>query len=88
MLTLCQRTDNDMDILVKVPYNKVDFFMELVTSLKFKAEPTSKPNAKSFTPEQQEWIDGLKESLEQVELHQQGKIKLKSFDQLLDELQD
>ena len=77
-----------MDIVVNVPDNKVKFFMELVQNLKFKAEPAAKPNAKTFTPEQQEWIDGLKEALEQVELHQQGKIKLKSFDQLLDELQD
>ena len=77
-----------MDILVKVPDNKVEFFMELIQNLKFKAEPTVKTRKKPFTPEQQEWIDDLKESLEQVELHQQGKIKLKSFDQLLDELQD
>ncbi|WP_020607536.1 hypothetical protein [Spirosoma spitsbergense] len=60
--------------------------MELVKSLKFRAEPTNTAKAKSFTPEQQEWIDGLKESLEQVELHQQGKIKLKSAQELLDEL--
>lgn len=77
-----------MDILVKVPDNKVEFFMKLVQNLKLKAEPSVQPKSKSFTPEQQEWIDGLKESLEQVELHHQGKIKLKSFDQLLDELQD
>ncbi|RAI76303.1 hypothetical protein HMF3257_22835 [Spirosoma telluris] len=56
----------DMDILVSVPDNKVEFFMELVQNLKFKAEPTSKPKKKSFTPEQQEWINDLKESLEQV----------------------
>ncbi|MVM39791.1 hypothetical protein GO730_22890 [Spirosoma sp. HMF3257] len=55
-----------MDILVSVPDNKVEFFMELVQNLKFKAEPTSKPKKKSFTPEQQEWINDLKESLEQV----------------------
>jgi len=77
-----------MDILVKVPDNKVEFFMELVQNLKFKAEPSVKARTKSFTPEQQEWINDLKESLEEVELHQQGKIKLKSFDQLLDKLQD
>ncbi len=75
-----------MDILVKVPDNKVDFFMELVQSLKFKAEPTGKSKANAFTPEQQEWIDDLKESLEQVELHQQGKITLKSGRELLNEL--
>ncbi|QDK83379.1 hypothetical protein EXU85_34155 [Spirosoma sp. KCTC 42546] len=75
-----------MDILVKVPDNKVEFFMELVQNLKFKAEPRVKSKAKSFTPEQQEWINDLKESLEEVELHQQGKIKLKSARELLDEL--
>ncbi|WP_461102518.1 hypothetical protein [Spirosoma koreense] len=77
-----------MDILVRVPDNKVDFFLELVHNLKFKAEPSDRPNKSPFTLEQQEWIDDLKQSLEQVELHQEGKIKLKSFDQLLDELQD
>lgn len=71
---------------MKVPDSKVDFFMELVQNLKFKAEPTAKAAQKSLTPEQQEWIDGLKESLEQVELHQQGKITLKSADELLKEL--
>jgi len=61
-----------MDILVKVPDNKVEFFMELVQNLKFKAEPRVK--AKSFTLEQQEWINDLKESLEEVELHNRGKL--------------
>lgn len=76
-----------MEIVVNVPDNKVEFFMELVQNLKFKAEPKI-PTKSQLTPEQQQWVDDLKESLKQVELHQQGKIKLKSFDQLLDELQD
>jgi hypothetical protein len=46
------------------------------------------PDSKEFTSEEREWIDGLKEALEQVELHQQGKIQLKSADQLLKELQE
>lgn len=75
-----------MDILVKVPDNKVEFFMELLQNLKFKAEPSVTPKTKSFTPEQREWINDLKESLGEVELHQQGKIKLKSARELLDEL--
>ena len=41
-----------MDILVKVPDNKVEFFMELVQDLTFKVEPTSKPTTKLFVPEQ------------------------------------
>lgn len=72
---------------MKVPEGKVDFFLELVRNLKFKAEP-KQPAKKEFTAEEREWIDGLKEALEQVELHQQGKIQLKSLDQLLRELQE
>jgi hypothetical protein len=74
-----------MDVLVKVPDNKLDFFMELVKNLKFKAEPKTE-TPRQFTPEEREWIDGLKESLQEVELHQQGKIKLKSARELLNEL--
>lgn len=39
-----------MDILVSVPDNKVEFFMELVQNLKFKAEPTSKPKKNHLRP--------------------------------------
>lgn len=74
-----------MEIVVKVPDNKVEFFMELVQNLKFKAEPKTQAK-RQLTPEQQEWVDDLKESLKQVELHQQGKIKLKSARELLDEI--
>lgn len=37
-------------------------------------------------PTRQEILDSIKEGLEQVKLHQQGKIKLKTAQQLLDEL--
>lgn len=74
-----------MEIIVKVPDNKVKFFMELVNNLKFKVEVKSEAQP-TLTPEQQEWVDDLKEALHQVELHQQGKIKLKSARELLDEL--
>jgi hypothetical protein len=74
-----------MEFIVNVPENKADFFLELVKNLKFKVE--QKATIKEpLTTEQQEWVDDLKESLRQVELHQQGKIKLKSARQLLDEL--
>lgn len=76
-----------MEVIVQLPDNKLDFFMELVRNLNFKAEP-KQADKPSFTPEEREWIDGLKEALNEVELHQQGKIKLKSLDQLINELQD
>jgi hypothetical protein len=74
-----------MEFIVNVPENKADFFLELARNLKFKVEqkPTTR---KPLTAEQQEWVDDLKESLHQVELHQQGKIRLKTARQLLDEL--
>jgi hypothetical protein len=50
-----------------------------------KAEIVAQPKRK-FTAEQQEFIDDLKKALVQVELHQQGKIKLQSAQELLAEL--
>ena len=50
-----------------------------------KVEIISQPKRK-FTAEQQEFIDGLKQALIEVELHQQGKIKLQSAQDLLAEL--
>lgn len=39
-----------------------------------------------WTPEQQVMYDDLKEAFEQMELHRQGKIKLKTADELYQEL--
>jgi len=65
-------------------------FMKLVKALPFhiKAKPVPQPKPKQYTPEQQEWIDDFREALHEVELHQQGKIKLKTADELLDELRN
>ncbi len=43
--------------------------------------PTDTP-----TPSKEDILNSIKEGLEQVKLHQQGKIKLKTAQQLLDEL--
>lgn len=74
-----------MELVIELPDNKVEFFVEMVKNLPFKATIKT---PRSFTTEEREWIDGLKEALNEVELHQQGKIKLKSLDQLINELQD
>jgi hypothetical protein len=72
-------------ILVKdIPENKLDFFLELVKNLGFSFE--TKAEGKKLTRKQQEFVDGLKDALNDVELHRQGKKKLKTIDQLLDEL--
>lgn len=56
--------------------------MELVKSLGF----VKVPNETKLTKKQQEFVDGTKNSLKQVEQHLKGEIKLKSADQLFHEL--
>ena len=66
-------------IVLDIPDNKINFFMELVNSLGFK-------NVRKLSNEQKEFVDDLKNSLNEVELHRQGKIKLQSAKDFLNEL--
>ncbi len=69
-------------VVLNIPDSKYPFFMELVKSLGFvKVFEETK-----LTKKQQEFVDGTKKSVEQVEQHLKGEIKLKSADQLFDEL--
>ena len=63
------------EVTISVPESKFDFFIELIKSLQF--AKVEKINGKPLTDEQQEFVSGLEEALEQAELHRQGKIKLK-----------
>jgi hypothetical protein len=66
-------------VVIDIPDNKFNFFIELVKNLGFKrVRPLSK--------EQKEFIDDLKQSLEQVKQHQDGKIKLQTAKDFLNEL--
>jgi hypothetical protein len=56
--------------------------MELVKSLGF----VKVPGEAKLTKNQQEFVEGVKNSLEQVERHLKGEIKLKTADQLYNEL--
>ena len=49
-------------------------------------KPKAKPAKKPFTPEQQEWVDDLKQALVDVERHQRGEIELQPFDDFMNEL--
>jgi len=69
-------------VIIDIPDNKYSFFMELVKSLGF----VKVPNETKLTKKQQEFVDGTKNSLKQVEQHLKGEIKLKSADQLFHEL--
>lgn len=68
-----------MKVMLDIKDKKVDFVMELLHSLSFvKAEPIS--------PAKAQFCKELKASVKEVVLAKQGKIKLKSAEQLLNEL--
>ena len=84
-----------MDLIVTVPDDRVNFVKKLLRELNLSVKPATKTKASAISvaksthklsPAQQQWVDELKDSLQQVELHQQGEIKLKSAWELLDEL--
>lgn len=66
-------------VVIEIPDNKFNFFMELVNNLGF-------TKVKQISKEQQQFVADLQHSLQQVEQHLRGEIKLKTADQLLDEL--
>ena len=84
-----------MDLIVTVPDDRVNFVKKLLRELNLPVKLVARPKtsalsaakaARKLTPGQQVWVDELRVSLQQVELHQQGKIELKSAWELLDEL--
>jgi hypothetical protein len=66
-------------VVIDIPDNKFTFFMELVNNLGFE-------NVKRISNEQQEFVEDLEHSLQQVEQHQKGKIELQTAKEFLDEL--
>jgi len=66
-------------VVLDIPDNKINFFMELISNLGFK-------KVKRLSSEQKEFVDDLKDSLNEVELHRQGKIKLQPARDFLHEL--
>lgn len=72
------------EITIEIPDNKLDFFLELVKSLSF--TKIQKIDGEPLTLAQQEFFDDLKSAFNQVELHQEGKIKLKNARNFLLEL--
>ena len=66
-------------VVIDIPDNKFNFFIELVKNLGFK-------RVRPLPKEQKEFIDDLKHSLEQVKQHQDGKIKLQTAKDFINEL--
>jgi hypothetical protein len=69
-----------MKVLIDIPDNEATFGMKVLKSLSFvkKAKPMTDATVGLW--------DDLKEAAEQVRLHKQGKIKLKTAQELLNEL--
>jgi len=68
-----------MKVLLDIRDNKAAFIMELLKNLSF-----VKTNV--LTPSKAQFLKELKESVEEVKLAEEGRIKLKSADELLIEL--
>jgi ASC-1-like (ASCH) protein len=66
-------------VVIDIPDKKFNFFMELLNNLGIK-------KIKKLTKSQEEFVDDLKKSLEEVKQNEQGKIKLQSARDFLDEL--
>ncbi|MFM2223985.1 MAG: hypothetical protein RJA07_187 [Bacteroidota bacterium] len=69
-----------MQLTIEVKDNKAEFVMELLKNFKFVKLKSAKKTAKEI------FLEELKEAVHEVNLAKQGKIKLKSAQQLLDEL--
>lgn len=69
-----------MKVLVDIPDHEATFGIKVLKSLSFIKK------AKPMTTEAVELWDDLKEAAEQVRLHKHGKLKLKTAQELLDEL--
>ena len=66
-----------MIVLLKVKDNKANFILELLNNFPF-------VKAESISPAKAQFIEELKTAVEEVNLAKEGKIKLKTADQLLD----
>jgi flagellar hook-basal body complex protein FliE len=69
-------------ITLNIPGKEYDFFMRLVNQLDF----VTINKAKNAEKSKEEFLEGLKEAVEEVNLAKKGKVKLKSAEQLLNEL--
>ena len=71
-------------LVLNIPDNKLNFFLEVLKNFRF--VKVKEKNEMSLDAQQKEFVDDIKQSLHEVELHQQGKIKLQSARDFLNEL--
>ena len=77
-----------MDLIVTVPDDRVNFVKKLLRELNLSVKPAKaiKQAPYALSAAQQQLANELKHSLLQVELHEQGNIKLPSAYDLLNEV--
>ncbi len=75
-------------VILTIPDEQLAPLLKVLKALPFaiKAKTVAPPKSKQYTSEQQEWIDDFREALHEVELHQEGKIKLQDARDFLNEL--
>ncbi|MDO7883800.1 hypothetical protein [Hymenobacter cheonanensis] len=75
-------------VILTVPDEQLAPLLKVLKALPFaiKTKTVAPPKPKQYTPAQQEWVDDFREALHEVELHQQGKIKLQDARDFLNEL--
>ena len=73
-----------IQLTIHIPDQKVSFFRELIKRFYYREVVDEK--TESLTPEQEEFVQDLKDALRDVELYQAGKKQLKTAQQLWDEL--
>ena len=73
------------EVTINIPDKKLPFFMLLAEELDFVAIDKKK-TARKLTTKQKKWVEDFKTALHEVDLHTKGKIKLKTAEQLLNEL--
>lgn len=70
-----------MKVILEIQENRADFFLELLKSLNY-----VKVLQEVKSKEKEEFILGLADAFKDVKLHNNGKKKLKTADELLNEL--
>ncbi|MDJ0365194.1 hypothetical protein QMK33_08515 [Hymenobacter sp. H14-R3] len=75
-------------VILTIPDEQLAPLLKVLKALPFaiKTKTVAPPKPKQYTPAQQEWINDFREALHEVELHQQGKIKLQDARDFLNEL--
>ena len=74
-------------LTLSIPDNQFSFFMKMVKSFDFvKVEKTIKVVELPLTDKQNQFLDGISEAVNEVNLHKKGIKKMQSGDEFLEEL--